>query len=89
MAWKIEFDRHAKRELDRLDPQQARRILKFLHTRLAPAKDPRGLGEALVGPELGKYWKYRVGDYRLIVRIQDALITVLVLRIANRKAVYR
>jgi mRNA interferase RelE/StbE len=89
MTWLIEFDRSAKRELDRLDPQHGKRILKFLHGRLAPASDPRSLGEVLVGPELGKFWKYRVGDYRVIAQIQDAAITILVLRVSNRKSVYR
>jgi mRNA interferase RelE/StbE len=89
MAWQIEFDRAARRELAKLDPQHSRRILLFLSERLVPAKDPRSLGEALSGPELGKFWKYRIGDYRVIAQIQDATIKILVLHIGNRKNVYR
>jgi mRNA interferase RelE/StbE len=62
MAWRIEFERTAERELAKLDPQTARRILIFLNERLAPSTDPRRLGEALHG-NLAAYWKYRVGDY--------------------------
>jgi len=66
MAWKIEFDPAAERELGKLDPQIARRILKFLFERVAPLDDPRSIGEALKGSRLGEFWKYRLGDYRII-----------------------
>ena len=66
MAWRIEFDRAAERELGKLDPQIAKRILLFLHERVANLEDPRSIGEALKGSRLGDFWKYRVGDYRLI-----------------------
>ena len=54
-----------------------------------PDQDPRGLGEALRGPELGKYWKYRVGDYRIVRDIRDDRILILVVRIGHRREVYR
>lgn len=89
MAWKIELERGAERELDKLTPQNARRILLFLRDRLAPLEDPRSIGEALKGSKLGSFWKYRVGDYRIIANIEDAEIRILVLRIGNRRDVYR
>ena len=89
MAWVIEFDRAAERELDKLDPQVARRILTFLYERVAQSDDPRTLGEALSGSKLGGFWKYRIGDYRLISSIEDSKLTVLVLRVGNRREVYR
>ena len=89
MAWKIELDPLAEKELDKLDPQIAKRILSFLHQRLAIQENPRMLGEALKGSHLGDYWKYRVGDYRIIAKINDNDIVILVLRLANRKEVYR
>jgi mRNA interferase RelE/StbE len=51
--------------------------------------DPRSLGEALKGSKLGELWKYRVGDYRVIADIQDEVICILVLRIGNRRDVYK
>lgn len=87
--WSIRFDRAAERELDKLDPPQARRVLKFLHERLAKLDDPRTLGEALHGERFGTYSKYRVGDYRIIAQIEDATIVILVLRIGHRREVYR
>jgi mRNA interferase RelE/StbE len=88
MAWQIEFERAAERELRELDAQTARRILKFLSERLASSTDPRRLGEALHGA-LGDYWKYLVGDYRIIAAIEDARLRILVVRIGNRREVYR
>lgn len=88
MAWRIEFERAAERELAKLDPQTAKRILKFLNRRVAPLSDPRSIGEALHGG-LGAFWKYRVGDYRIIAAIEDRRLRILVVRIGNRRDVYR
>ena len=89
MAWKLEFDPAAERELDKLDPQTARRILVFLHGRVALLDDPRSIGEALKGSKLGEFWKYRVGDYRIIGSIEDGALRILVVKIGNRREVYR
>jgi mRNA interferase RelE/StbE len=89
MAWRVRFDRTAERELDALDPLIARRILLFLNERLATSENPRRLGEALKGAKLGELWKYRVGDFRIIASIEDRTVTILVVRIGNRKDVYR
>ncbi|MDP3230934.1 MAG: type II toxin-antitoxin system RelE/ParE family toxin, partial [Acidovorax sp.] len=51
--------------------------------------DPRSIGEALKGSKLGNLWKYRVGDYRVISDIQDGALRVLVVRVGNRREVYR
>jgi mRNA interferase RelE/StbE len=89
MVWTIEFDRSAERELDKLGPDAVRRILRFLHDRVALLDDPRAVGEALKGSRFGEFWKYRVGEYRIIVDIDDGAVRVLVVRVGNRKDVYR
>lgn len=89
MAWKIEFAESAAKQLRRLDPLVARRITTYLRERVATARDPRALGAALKGDELGQFWKYRVGDYRIIVEIQDRQIRILVVRLGHRRSVYR
>lgn len=89
MAWKVEFDPAATRELGKIDTQTARRILAFLHGRVAQLDDPRSIGEALKGSRLGAFWKYRVGDWRIIASIEDGALRILVIRIGNRKEVYR
>jgi mRNA interferase RelE/StbE len=88
MAWKIELSAEADRQLDKLDPQVAQRILKFLRDRVAPLDNPRSIGEALRGSKPGEFWKYRVGDYRLICSIEDKSVLILVLRIGHRREVY-
>ncbi len=88
MAWQIELSRDAERDLDKLDPQHARRILTFLLERVARLDDPRSLGEALKGSQLSEFWKYRAGDYRVIAHIEDDRVCVLVVRIGNRRDVY-
>lgn len=89
MAWTIEFKPQVEKDLKRLGKQAAARLLGFLRSRISTLDDPRSLGEALQGPELGKFWKYRVGDYRIICDIQDHALIVLVVRIGNRREVYR
>jgi mRNA interferase RelE/StbE len=89
MAWNVEFVEAANRELRKLDPQHAKRILTFLHQRIARLDDPRSVGKALQGARFGEFWKYRVGDYRLICKIEDDRLVVLVLRVGHRKEVYR
>ena len=89
MAWRIEFEDAALKELAKLDKQVARRILAFLRERVAVLDDPRSVGEALKGSRLGEFWKYRVGDYRIITNIEDGVMRILVLRVGNRREVYR
>jgi mRNA interferase RelE/StbE len=89
MAWKIEVSAGADRELTKLDPQHTRRILDFLEDRVAKLDNPRSIGKALQGSRLGEFWKYRVGDFRLICKIEDDRVVVLVLRVGHRKEIYR
>lgn len=89
MAWRIEFEDAALKELAKLDKQVARRILVFLRERVAGLEDPRSVGEALKGSKLGEFWKYRVGDYRIITNIEDGVLRILVLKVGNRREVYR
>ena len=89
MAWKVELSTLAQKNLDQLDPQIARRLLTFLNERVASLDDPRSIGEALKGSRSGEFWKYRVGDYRLISSIEDGSLKILVVRIGNRREVYR
>ena len=89
MAWQIEFDESARKELAKLDRQVARRLIDFLKTRVLNLRDPRSVGQALRGSTLGEFWKYRVGDFRIIASIQDDRMIVLVLRVGNRSDIYR
>jgi mRNA interferase RelE/StbE len=88
LAWKIEFVPAAAKELKKLGRTEAARIIATLETRIAVLDDPRTLGSAPTG-ELGGLWRWRIGDYRVIARIKDERITILVVRVGHRREVYR
>ena len=87
--WTIVYLASVRKDIRRIDPVVRPRIRSFLEERVASLEDPRSLGEALKGSELGAFWKFRVGDYRIICSLEDAVLTVLVVRIGNRRDVYR
>jgi mRNA interferase RelE/StbE len=89
LAFEVEFDPAALKDLKKLDRPVQVRLVGFLRQRVATLDDPRSIGEPLAGAQLGSYWKYRVGDWRIICDIQDRRILVRVLRIGNRRDVYR
>ncbi len=88
MAWTVEYTDVARAQLRKLDKAIARRILDYLERRIAPLDDVRQAGKALRGP-LGEFWRYRIGDYRIVCEVHDRALRVLVVRIGNRKDVYR
>ena len=75
MAWTIEIQKSAKKELAKLDKTAADRILRFLEERIATDEDPRRFGEGLT-ENLAGLWKYRIGDFRVIAEIQEDRIVV-------------
>ena len=89
MAWIIKYTESSSKQLKKLDKQTALRVLDFMDERVAVLADPRSLGKNLKGPKLGDYWRYRVGDIRVICNISDGQMTVLLIEIGNRRDVYR
>ena len=89
MTWAINYTESALRQLKKLDKSIALRVLDYMDERVAPLDDPRTLGKSLVGPKLGAYWRYRVGDIRVICSIQDGEMCVLVIELGNRREIYR
>ena len=88
MAWIIKYDDKALRSLKRLDRQIAQRLLDTLEQKIARSDNPRIDGKSLSG-RLAEYWRYRIGDYRVICLIQDEVLTVFVVEIGHRGDVYR
>ena len=87
MAWKIEFEKNAKKEIKKIDRQAQRVILRFLREKIATNENPRRFGGPLTRNLIG-FWKYRIGDYRLICDIQEEKVIVLVLRVGHRRKIY-
>lgn len=89
MAWKIDFAPDVEKTLVKLGAEATKRIFKFLRQRVATLKDPRSIGESLKGSRLGGLWRYRAGDYRILCKIQDEKVSILVVRIGHRREVYK
>jgi len=88
LDWTVELQLTAQKQIRKLDRQIQARILAYLRERILTAEHPRKLGKALTGDK-GELWRYRIGDYRAVCRIEDERRVVLVLTIAHRREVYR
>ena len=86
-TWTVEFDDRARRELRKLAPETQRTILHYLRERVAGSADPRQFGKPL-RMQLAGLWRYRVGDYRLICRLEEDRLVVLVIKVGHRREVY-
>ncbi len=87
LVWAVEFDDRARRELRKLDVKTQKDILRYLRERVVGSSDPRQFGKPL-RMNLAGLWRYRVGDYRLICRIEEHRLVVLVLTVGHRREVY-
>ncbi|GLY63340.1 translation repressor RelE [Pectobacterium carotovorum subsp. carotovorum] len=87
MVWRINYSDRALKSLRKMDKQTARRIVDFMDLRIAVAADPRQSGKPLKG-ELGEFWRYRVGDYRILCEIRDDELVILAATIGHRREVY-
>ncbi len=85
--WRVEFDRDAVRDLRKLGVPARKAILSYLRTRISTSEDPRRFGKPLLG-ELKGLWRYRVGDYRIVAKIEDRRLIVLVVTVGHRHEVY-
>lgn len=88
MAWTVEISNIAEKQLRKLDRSIQARILNWLNDRIEGCKNPRHFGEPLKGGRIG-FWRYRIGNYRVLCEIQDKKVIVLVLTIGHRRQVYR
>jgi mRNA interferase RelE/StbE len=88
MSWRVEFTPRAEKDIERLSTKDQRRILDFLLRRVSVHPNPRALAKRLTGLK-EEVWRFRVGDYRVIVRFRDSQLIVLVVEVGNRREVYR
>jgi mRNA interferase RelE/StbE len=88
LTWRIEWDEAAINMMERIDHEARRRIYRYLASRVATDADPRRFGKALSGDKSG-LWRYRVGDHRIICKIEAEQLTVLVIRVGHRRTVYQ
>lgn len=88
MAWQIEYSGPALKQLKKLGREQAERIRKYMKERVAPLDNPRDIGEQLLDPKFQGYWRYRVGDYRVVCEIQDEVLVIVVVKVGKRDKIY-
>jgi mRNA interferase RelE/StbE len=84
LAWAIEWDERAFKEFKRLDRKAQKVIRRYLKERIAAADDPKRFGAPL-SHDLAGFWKYRIGDYRIICRIEEEKLAVFIARVRHRK----
>jgi len=87
LIWTIEFDSKAGKDLEKMDKNISKNILRYLSDRVLQHGDPRILGKELKG-NLAGFWRYRVENHRIICSIEDDRLVVLVVRIGHRKEIY-
>ena len=88
MAWTLRFTETALKQLKKLDKQTSDLITRVLEQKIARTADPHLFGKALTG-ELRGYWRYRIGDYRIICELKDQELIILVLAIGHRREIYK
>jgi len=86
--WRVRFEERAARQLFKLGTVHRKRVRSFIDNRVLANGNPRTLGKALAGA-LDDLWSYRVGGVRILARIEDDILVVLVVEVGNRREVYR
>lgn len=82
----VVYSEKARKQLAKFDNSIKKRILDYMDE-VAKLKDPRERGKILVGNLLG-FWRYRVGDYRVLCRIRDTELVISVVEVGHRREVY-
>ena len=88
MIFHVEFTESARKELKKLDKYTQKLILLWLDKNLEGTDNPRVLGKALSENRAGQ-WRYRVGDYRIITKIEDSRLIILVIAIGHWREIYK
>ena len=88
MRWTLQTSKRFDKDFKKLDRYTQRIIKGWITKHISGTENPRALGKALTG-NLAALWRYRIGDYRLIVEIKDDRFVILALFIRHRREVYR
>jgi len=88
MKYKVEYTKAAVKQLKKMDRKIAAFILSYIEEKLVDCNDPRIYGKALKG-NLNDKWRYRVGEYRILAKIEDDKVVVIVVEVGHRKDIYK
>ncbi|TYQ16588.1 UNVERIFIED_CONTAM: mRNA interferase RelE/StbE [Acetivibrio alkalicellulosi] len=87
MTYKVEYTKTAVKQLKKMDKKIAAFILSYIEDKLVNSSDPRVYGKSLQG-NLGDKWRYRVGGYRMLAKIEDDKVVITIVEIGHRRDVY-
>ena len=87
MVYKVVYDKKAIKSLSKLDKGQQKMIISWIEKNLVDTDNPKQHGKALKG-NLKEYWRYRVGDYRILADINDDEIKIIIFNLGHRREIY-
>ena len=88
MRYSVKFEKQALKSLKDIDKKQSKLIMTWIENKLDGCENPRRLGKPLKG-KLNEYWRYRVGQYRVLVEIKDDKLMIVMINIGHRKDIYK
>jgi len=86
VSYAVEWSKRSEKQLAKLDRPVAKTLVRFMNERVHGSRDPRHIGKQLTD---SNFWRYRVGDYRILCEIEDQRLIVLVVELGHRREVYR
>ena len=87
MKYSVETTPRFDKEFKKLDKYTQKMIRSWVNKHLLDCENPRAFGKGLTA-NLSGHWRYRIGDYRLICKIQDNELIILALAIGHKKDIY-
>ena len=87
MKYKVEYTKTAMKQFKKMDKKIAALILSYIEDKLVGCENPRLYGKALRG-NLDDIWRYRVGSYRILTKIEDDKVLITVVEVGHRKEIY-
>ena len=87
MKYRVEYTKTAVKQLKKMDKKIAALILSYIEEKLVDCENPRLFGKALQG-NLDDKWRYRVGEYRILAKIEDDAVVIVIVENGYRKKIY-
>ena len=88
MIYELKYEAKAVKQIKKLDPATRKLIKSWTEKNLLNTDNPRQHGKGLTG-SLSQYWRYRVGDYRILAEINDTEIVIIIVEVGHRREIYR
>lgn len=87
MKYRVEYTKTAVKQLKKMDKKITTFIVSYIENKLVDCENPRLYGEALQD-HLNDKWRYRVGDYRILAKIEDQILVIIIVAVGHRKDIY-